>query len=257
MRALAGGLIRRHVGQGYQALQTCGYKIDVDLAFTALKRLTADKPLNQKTDVRPCEHPSARVGCRAMQPVADGTQEALLNEHVEQRRGAGRCGRAQQELKSVRPRFVGMGTVGQHHSNLARDGRAIPLPEILGAERRLQSGDKQRLFASEVALHQCNISASLASGTPLTVQWMVHHPNHSGLAMNQATRQFTPAQFVRSVRLWQGERLLLSAEVDFALSENPTLRFRFVPRGTDALRAEAVDTFDRRFSGSIALKDLR
>ena len=43
----------------------------------------------------------------------------------------------------------------------------------------------------------------------------------------------------------------------FALSENPTLRFRFVPRGTGALRAEAVDTFDRRFSGSIALKDLR
>lgn len=37
---------------------------------------------------------------------------------------------------------------------------------ILGAERRLQSGDKQRLFASEVALHQCNISASLASDIP-------------------------------------------------------------------------------------------
>ena len=100
------------------------------------------------------------------------------------------------------------------------------------------------------------VAASLAQGTPLTVQWMLHHPNHSGMAMNQATRQFTPAHFVRAVRLWQGERLLLSAEVDFALSENPTLRFRFIPRGTGDLRAEAIDTHDRRYSGSIALKDL-
>ena len=122
-----------------------------------------------------------------------------------------------------------------------------------GDEAAVQAAMGRMLWRADPA----EVSASLASGTPLTVQWMVHHPNHSGLAMNQATRQFTPAQFVRSVRLWQGERLLLSAEVDFALSENPTLRFRFVPRGTDALRAEAVDTFDRRFSGSIALKDLR
>lgn len=122
-----------------------------------------------------------------------------------------------------------------------------------GDEAAVQAAMGRMLWRADPA----EVSASLASGTPLTVQWMVHHPNHSGLAMNQATRQFTPAQFVRSVRLWQGERLLLSAEVDFALSENPTLRFRFVPRGTGALRAEAVDTFDRRFSGSIALKDLR
>lgn len=122
-----------------------------------------------------------------------------------------------------------------------------------GDEAAVQAAMGRMLWRADPA----EVSASLASGTPLTVQWMVHHPNHSGLAMDQATRQFTPAQFVRSVRLWQGERLLLSAEVDFALSENPTLRFRFVPSGTGDLRAEAVDTFDRRFSGSIALKDLR
>ncbi|WP_338414453.1 quinoprotein dehydrogenase-associated SoxYZ-like carrier [uncultured Sphaerotilus sp.] len=122
-----------------------------------------------------------------------------------------------------------------------------------GDDAAVQAAMGRMLWRADPA----EVSASLASGTPLTVQWMVHHPNHSGLAMNQATRQFTPAQFVRSMRLWQGERLLLSAEVDFALSENPTLRFRFVPRGTGELRAEAIDTFDRRFSGSIALKDLR
>jgi len=94
------------------------------------------------------------------------------------------------------------------------------------------------------------------AGQPLTVQWMVSHPNHSGLAMNQLSRQFTPAEYVRSVHIWQGERLLLSADVDFALSENPSLRFRFVPQGDAPLRAEVLDTRDRRFSASSALASL-
>jgi sulfur-oxidizing protein SoxY len=95
-----------------------------------------------------------------------------------------------------------------------------------------------------------------AAGQPLTVQWMVSHPNHSGLAMNQLSRQFTPAEYVRSVRLWQGERLLLAADVDFALSENPSLRFRFVPLGDGPLRAEVVDTHDRHFTASTPLASL-
>jgi len=89
-----------------------------------------------------------------------------------------------------------------------------------------------------------------ASGEPATLDWTVQHPNHSGMAMDQLTRQYTPAHYVRSARLWQGERLLLAADLDFALSENPSLRLHFVPRGTGPLRAEVVDTRERRFSGS-------
>jgi sulfur-oxidizing protein SoxY len=122
-----------------------------------------------------------------------------------------------------------------------------------GDEAAVQAAMGRMLWRAEAG----EVATSLRQRTPLTVQWMIHHPNHSGLAMNQATRQFTPAHFVRAVRLWQGERLLLSAEVDFALSENPTLRFRFIPHGTGDLRAEAIDTRDRRYGGSIALKDLR
>jgi sulfur-oxidizing protein SoxY len=88
------------------------------------------------------------------------------------------------------------------------------------------------------------------AGAPVTLDWTVQHPNHSGMAMDQLTRQYTPAHYVRSARLWQGERLLLAADLDFALSENPSLRLRFVPRGTGPLRAEVVDTQERRFSGS-------
>lgn len=99
--------------------------------------------------------------------------------------------------------------------------------------------------------------ATGAPGQPVAVQWTLSHPNHSGMAMDQLTRQFTPAHYLRSVTLSQGNRTLLTADVDFALSENPSLRFQFVPQGDAPLRAEAVDTRDRKFSGNVDLKVLR
>ena len=95
-----------------------------------------------------------------------------------------------------------------------------------------------------------------AAGEPMTVQWMMSHPNHSGMAMNQLTRTFTPSEFVRTLRIYQGDRLLLSANVDFALSENPSLRFRFVPQGSAPLRAEVEDNNERHFSAQAALDSL-
>ncbi len=88
----------------------------------------------------------------------------------------------------------------------------------------------------------------VAPGQPMTLDWTVQHPNHSGMAMNPLTRIHTPAHYLRSATLRQGERLLLSADLDFALSENPSLRLRFLPRGDEPLKAEASDTQGARFS---------
>src|SRR5262245_36151070 len=43
-------------------------------------------------------------------------------------------------------------------------------------------------------------------------QLMVRHPNNSGLQMDQVTRFYIPVYFVRELRLWQGEDLVLSME---------------------------------------------
>jgi sulfur-oxidizing protein SoxY len=83
---------------------------------------------------------------------------------------------------------------------------------------------------------------------PVVAQLAISHPNHSGLAMDQATRQFTPPHYVRKVEVtYQGEPVF-TADVDFSISENPNFRFYFVPRGGGELRATAVDTHDRRFA---------
>jgi sulfur-oxidizing protein SoxY len=87
---------------------------------------------------------------------------------------------------------------------------------------------------------------------PVLAQLMISHPNDSGLAMDQMTRLYTPAHFVRSVEVSYGGRPVLSADLDFAISENPHLRFYFKPGDGDGqLSATVVDTQDLRFETSI------
>ena len=86
---------------------------------------------------------------------------------------------------------------------------------------------------------------------PVLVQLMISHPNNSGLAMDQVSRLFTPAHFVRQVNITYAGQPVMSAEVDFSISENPNFRFYFQPRGDGELKAEVVDSNDLRFESTL------
>lgn len=91
-------------------------------------------------------------------------------------------------------------------------------------------------------------------GEPNLAQLMISHPNHSGLAMDQLSRHYVPAYFVRRVNVSYAGRPVLSAEVDFSISENPNFRFYFVPREAGELHAEVMDTRDLRFEASVSVR---
>ncbi len=96
------------------------------------------------------------------------------------------------------------------------------------------------------------LSASTAPGNqPVLAQLMISHPNNSGLAMDQVSRLFTPAHFVRQVSITYGGQLVMAADIDFSISENPNFRFYFLPRGDGELRAEVVDSNDLRFESAL------
>jgi sulfur-oxidizing protein SoxY len=73
-------------------------------------------------------------------------------------------------------------------------------------------------------------------------QLMIRHPNYSGMQMDQLTRLYVPAHFVKSVRIWQGDVLLLSIESGISIAENPEFRFDYRPTGAASFRAEAQDS---------------
>ena len=56
---------------------------------------------------------------------------------------------------------------------------------------------------------------------------------------------------MRQIRITYGAQMVMSADVDFSISENPNFRFYFLPRGDGELRAEVVDSNDLRFTSAL------
>ena len=82
------------------------------------------------------------------------------------------------------------------------------------------------------------------------VQLMVRHPNYSGMQMDQVTRLYVPAHFITSVRIWQGDELVLDVDSGISLSENPEFRFDLRPNGATEFRAEVQDNEGAVFKNS-------
>jgi sulfur-oxidizing protein SoxY len=77
---------------------------------------------------------------------------------------------------------------------------------------------------------------------------MIRHPNYTGMQMDQITRLYVPAHFVKSVRIWQGGQLLLAIEGGISISENPEFRFDYRPNGAGTFRAEVEDSEGKTFA---------
>ena len=82
------------------------------------------------------------------------------------------------------------------------------------------------------------------------VQLMIRHPNYSGMQMDQITRLYVPAHFVSSIKIWQGDDLLLGIETGISISENPEFRFDYQPNGATTFRAEVEDNEGGSFKQS-------
>lgn len=102
---------------------------------------------------------------------------------------------------------------------------------------------RMRLAADESAYNEATLA-----------QLIVSHPNNSGLAMDQVTRLYPPAYFVRSLEVTYAGKPILSAELDFSISENPYVRFYFVPSQAGELLARAVDTKGLTFETKLEIR---
>jgi sulfur-oxidizing protein SoxY len=85
---------------------------------------------------------------------------------------------------------------------------------------------------------------------PREAQIMIRHPNNSGLQRDQVTLLYIPEFFVRTLRVLQGDQLVLAMEGGISMSEDPNIRLRYVPNGAATFQVEAVDTSGHVFKGA-------
>lgn len=88
---------------------------------------------------------------------------------------------------------------------------------------------------------------------PAMAQLMIRHPNASGMVMDQATRLYEPPHYVRRLEVAYAGTPIMTADVDFGISENPNFRFYFTPQAEGVLTARAQDSNDLVFDASLAV----
>lgn len=82
-------------------------------------------------------------------------------------------------------------------------------------------------------------------------QVQIRHPNNSGLQMDQVTRLYTPAWFIQTLSVRQGDETLFDMEGGISLSEDPTFRFTYRADGrpvTVAARDTEGNSFTQQFA---------
>jgi sulfur-oxidizing protein SoxY len=87
-------------------------------------------------------------------------------------------------------------------------------------------------------------------------QIMIGHPNNSGLQMDQATRLYVPAFFINELRVWQDDTLVLAMDGGISISEDPNVRFSYVPNGAKRIRVEAKDSEGHVFQNEWKVENL-
>ena len=100
---------------------------------------------------------------------------------------------------------------------------------------------------------QLKVAGELRMDQPTPADVTVVHPNDTGFELNHVTVMYIPPHFVRSIKVSYAQRKVFDAELDFSVSENPTLRFNFVPRERGELRAEVTDSKEAQFVGTLAV----
>ena len=117
------------------------------------------------------------------------------------------------------------------------------------------AGKDQEAALARLGRMKLRTESGVTVGRPARAQVMVSHPNFSGMQMDQVTRLYVPARFVKKIEVFHSEEKLLTANLDFAISENPNIRFFFTPTGEDNLRAKVLDSENMTFEKALAVNN--
>jgi sulfur-oxidizing protein SoxY len=85
---------------------------------------------------------------------------------------------------------------------------------------------------------------------PMQAQLMVRHPNFNGMQMNQITRMYTPARFIKTLDVTYDGANVFHMDSDISMSTDPVVTFGFVPDEQGVLKVRVVDSEEKAFDAS-------
>jgi sulfur-oxidizing protein SoxY len=133
-----------------------------------------------------------------------------------------------------------------------RDGKLFSVEKFVKAAGGCSApaGSDASEAMKEMGRMKVRLLGEFAPGRPMQAQLLIRHPNFNGMQMNQITRVYTPARFIRTLDVSYGGAQVLHAESDISMSTDPAITFGFVPKAKGTLEVKAVDSEDAHFEES-------
>jgi sulfur-oxidizing protein SoxY len=102
----------------------------------------------------------------------------------------------------------------------------------------------------EIGRMKLRLPENFALGQPAEAQLMIRHPNFNGMQMDQLTRNYTPARFIRTVDVTYNGEQVFHLDGDISLSTDPAIGFGFVPKEKGRMKVIARDSDNAVFEHS-------
>jgi sulfur-oxidizing protein SoxY len=109
------------------------------------------------------------------------------------------------------------------------------------------AGPNAEESTSNLGQMKLKLVGEFAPGEPVQAQLMIRHPNFNGMQMDQLTRLYAPAHFIRTINITYDDQPVLRVESDIALSTDPVITFGFKPSRQGRLKVEVTDSKEQSF----------
>jgi sulfur-oxidizing protein SoxY len=113
------------------------------------------------------------------------------------------------------------------------------------------AGSDETTALQDIGRMKLHLIGDFAPGKPEQAVLMVRHPNFNGMQMDQITRYYTPARFIRTIDVTYEGSSVFHLDSDISMSTDPVITFGFLPQAKGQMKVVVRDskdtTFDRSF----------
>jgi sulfur-oxidizing protein SoxY len=106
---------------------------------------------------------------------------------------------------------------------------------------------------AEVGKMKLRASAETSGEGSVEAQLLIRHPNFNGMQMDQITRLYTPARFLKTIEASYNNEIVFRLETDISMATDPAITFGVKTSGKGKLAVSARDTSGAVFESSFDL----
>jgi len=132
------------------------------------------------------------------------------------------------------------------------DGKLIAVEKFVkaagGCSAPAGADDSEAL--KSMGLMKLKLLNAFSTSQPMQAQLMIRHPNFNGMQMNQTTRTYTQARYIKSTDVTYNGNSVFHLDSDISLATDPVITFGFVPHEKGQLKVIVQDSKNDKFDQS-------